>query len=143
MSQRDQFAIQCYCALLGVSRYEMRDPSIGQVGTPTFRVLAQRAVDCADALQDALDQPRKVQVSFAPVVEKCPDTGLYSGHVPGVDGLHTQGETLRELQDNLQEVAQLIVDEARATNGGDASPVDAKWKMKSAPDRPAGSIASP
>ena len=41
--------------------------------------------------------------TFTAVVEKDPDTGLYVGYVPGFRGAHTQGETLDELQKNLQE----------------------------------------
>jgi hypothetical protein len=35
--------------------------------------------------------------TFTAVVEKCPDTGLYVGYVPGFSGAHTQAETLDEL----------------------------------------------
>ena len=45
------------------------------------------------------------------VVEHCPDTGLYVGHVPGFPGAHSQGETLEELNCNLQEVIALILDD--------------------------------
>jgi len=38
---------------------------------------------------------------FTAVVEKCPDTGLCVGYVPGFPGAHTQAETLDELQRNL------------------------------------------
>ena len=34
--------------------------------------------------------------NFTAVVEKCPDTGLYVGYVPGFPGAHSQGETLDE-----------------------------------------------
>jgi len=35
--------------------------------------------------------------TFTAVVEKCPDTGLYIGYVPGFPGAHTQAESLDEL----------------------------------------------
>ena len=49
--------------------------------------------------------------TFAAVVERCPDTGLYVGHVPGFPGAHSQGETLEELNGNLKEVVALLLDD--------------------------------
>jgi len=49
--------------------------------------------------------------TFTAVVEKCPDTGLYVGHVPGFPGAHTQAETLDELQDNLREVINMLLED--------------------------------
>ena len=45
------------------------------------------------------------------IVERCPDTGLYVGYVPGFPGAHSQGETLDELNDNLKEVVAMILDD--------------------------------
>jgi len=45
------------------------------------------------------------------IIEKCPDTNLYVGYIPGVPGAHTQAETLDELKDNLKEVIELLVEE--------------------------------
>jgi predicted RNase H-like HicB family nuclease len=42
--------------------------------------------------------------SFTAVVERCPETRLCVGYVPGFPGAHTQGATLDELQANLEEV---------------------------------------
>jgi len=49
--------------------------------------------------------------TFTAVVEKCPDTGLYVGYVPGFPGAHTQAETLDELQKNLQEVIGMLLED--------------------------------
>ena len=49
--------------------------------------------------------------TFTAVVEKCPDTELYVGYVPGFPGAHTQGETLDELQQNLREVLKLLLED--------------------------------
>lgn len=49
--------------------------------------------------------------SFTAVVEKCPDTGLYVGYVPGFPGAHTQAETLDELNVNLREVIELLLED--------------------------------
>jgi predicted RNase H-like HicB family nuclease len=49
--------------------------------------------------------------SFSVVVERDPDTGLYVGHVPGWPGAHSQGESLDELQRNLQEVVAMLLED--------------------------------
>ena len=49
--------------------------------------------------------------TFTAVVEKCPDTGLYVGYVPGFAGAHTQAETLDELQRNLREVIAMLLED--------------------------------
>lgn len=48
---------------------------------------------------------------FTAVVEKCPDTGLFVGHVPGLPGAHSQAETLDELGKNLKEVIEMLLDD--------------------------------
>jgi predicted RNase H-like HicB family nuclease len=45
------------------------------------------------------------------VVEKCPETGLYVGYVPGFPGAHSQAETLEELNDNLREVIEMLLED--------------------------------
>ncbi len=49
--------------------------------------------------------------AFTAVVEKCPSTGLYVGYVPGFPGAHSQGETLDELRQNLQEVIEMLLED--------------------------------
>ena len=49
--------------------------------------------------------------TFTAVVERCPDTGLYVGYVPGFAGAHSQAETLDELNRNLQEVIGMLLEE--------------------------------
>jgi len=48
---------------------------------------------------------------FTAVVEKCIDTGVFVGHVPGFPGAHSQGESLDELNDNLKEVIQMLLED--------------------------------
>ncbi|WP_073037998.1 type II toxin-antitoxin system HicB family antitoxin [Desulfacinum infernum] len=48
--------------------------------------------------------------TFSEVIEKCPDTGLYVGYVPGFPGAHTQAESLDELRRNLREVIDMFED---------------------------------
>ena len=45
------------------------------------------------------------------VVEKCSDTGLYVGYVPGFPGTHSQGGTLDELRTNMQEVVEMLLED--------------------------------
>jgi predicted RNase H-like HicB family nuclease len=49
--------------------------------------------------------------TYTAVVERCPDTDLYVGYVPGFPGAHSQGETLDELNKNLREVIQMLSEE--------------------------------
>ncbi len=48
---------------------------------------------------------------YTAVVEKCPDTNLYVGYVPGFPGAHSQGKTLDELHSNLIEVIRMLSEE--------------------------------
>jgi predicted RNase H-like HicB family nuclease len=49
--------------------------------------------------------------TYTAVVEKDKDTGLYVGYVPGLPGAHSQGETLDELRQNLQEVIEMLLED--------------------------------
>lgn len=49
--------------------------------------------------------------TYTAVVERCPDTNLYVGYVPGFPGAHSQGATLDELHANLQEVIGMLLDD--------------------------------
>ena len=49
--------------------------------------------------------------TFTAVIERCPDTGLFIGYVPGFPGAHSQGETLDELNRNLAEVIEMLLED--------------------------------
>jgi len=49
--------------------------------------------------------------NFTAVIERCPDTGLYVGHVPGFPGAHSQAATLDELNENLREVIEMLMED--------------------------------
>jgi predicted RNase H-like HicB family nuclease len=49
--------------------------------------------------------------TYVAIVERCPETGLYVGYVPGFPGAHTQAETLDELQHNLREVIEMLLED--------------------------------
>jgi predicted RNase H-like HicB family nuclease len=46
------------------------------------------------------------------VIERCADTGLFIGFVPGFPGAHSQGETLDELNTNLREVIEMLLEDS-------------------------------
>ncbi|QVL54501.1 MAG: type II toxin-antitoxin system HicB family antitoxin [Cyanobium sp. M30B3] len=56
-------------------------------------------------------KPDRAGRSFPAVIERCTETGLLVGHVPGFPGAHSQGETLDELQANLQEVIAMLLED--------------------------------
>lgn len=47
---------------------------------------------------------------FTTVIEKCPETKLFVGYVPGFPGAHSQGEAREELQENLEEVIAMLLE---------------------------------
>ncbi len=47
---------------------------------------------------------------YTAVIERCSDTGLFVGYVPGFPGAHSQGETLDELRQNLTEVIGMLLE---------------------------------
>lgn len=49
--------------------------------------------------------------TFTAVIERCPETGLFVGYVPGFPGAHSQGETLDEWRRNLAEVIGLLLED--------------------------------
>jgi predicted RNase H-like HicB family nuclease len=49
--------------------------------------------------------------TYAAVIERDPQTGLFVGFVPGFPGAHSQGETLEELNRNLREVIGMLLED--------------------------------
>jgi len=49
---------------------------------------------------------------FTAVIEKCNETGLYVGFIPGFPGAHSQGKTLDELYNNLKEVVEMLLEDS-------------------------------
>jgi predicted RNase H-like HicB family nuclease len=48
---------------------------------------------------------------YSAVIERCPQTGFFVGFVPGFPGAHSQGETLDELNYNLQEAITMLLED--------------------------------
>jgi len=49
--------------------------------------------------------------AYTAVIERCPDTGMYVGYVPGFPGAHSQAASLDELNANLKEVIAMLLEE--------------------------------
>lgn len=49
--------------------------------------------------------------AYTAIIEKCPETGLFVGFVPGFPGAHSQGESLDELHRNLREVITMLLED--------------------------------
>lgn len=49
--------------------------------------------------------------TYSAVIERCPQTKVFVGFVPGFPGAHSQGETLDELNRNLQEVIAMLLED--------------------------------
>lgn len=48
---------------------------------------------------------------YSAIIEKCIETNMYVGYVPGFSGAHAQGETIDELNENLHEVIEMLLEE--------------------------------
>ncbi len=57
--------------------------------------------------------------TFTAVIERCPDTGLFVGYVPGFPGAHSQGETLDELSANLREAIEMLLEDGEPALDGE------------------------
>jgi predicted RNase H-like HicB family nuclease len=49
--------------------------------------------------------------TFTAVVERCPETKLFVGYIPGFPGAQSQGATLEELNQNLKEVIAMLLED--------------------------------
>jgi predicted RNase H-like HicB family nuclease len=61
--------------------------------------------------------------SYMAVVERCSQTGLYVGYIPGFPGAHSQGASLDELDSNLQEVLSMLSSDQESVAVGMATTV--------------------
>ncbi|MBN2518647.1 MAG: type II toxin-antitoxin system HicB family antitoxin [Candidatus Altiarchaeota archaeon] len=49
--------------------------------------------------------------SYAVIIEKDNETGMYVGEVPGIPGCHSQAKTIDELMERMKEVISLCLEE--------------------------------
>jgi predicted RNase H-like HicB family nuclease len=49
--------------------------------------------------------------TYTAVVERCPETQLFVGYIPGFPGAHSQAATLDELTRNLKEVVEMLLED--------------------------------
>jgi predicted RNase H-like HicB family nuclease len=49
--------------------------------------------------------------SFTAVIERNAATGLFVGYVPGWPGAHSQGASVDELRQNLEEVVAMLLED--------------------------------
>ena len=49
--------------------------------------------------------------TYTAVVERCPETNLFVGFIPGFPGAHSQATTLDELNTNLREVVEMLLED--------------------------------
>jgi predicted RNase H-like HicB family nuclease len=69
---------------------------------------ANNTIVCDSFFPQLLEPIMKV---YSAVIERCPDTGLFVGFVPGFPGAHAQGETLDELNRNLHDVVAMLLED--------------------------------
>ncbi|MFN7941620.1 MAG: type II toxin-antitoxin system HicB family antitoxin [Thermoanaerobaculia bacterium] len=53
--------------------------------------------------------------TYTAVIERCPETDLFVGYVPGFPGAHSQAETLDDLNTNLREVIEMLLEDGEPT----------------------------
>jgi predicted RNase H-like HicB family nuclease len=56
---------------------------------------------------------------YTAIIERCPQTKLYVGYIPGFPGAHSQAESLDELNHNLQEVVEMLLEDGESKQDGE------------------------
>jgi predicted RNase H-like HicB family nuclease len=46
--------------------------------------------------------------TYTYIIERCRETSTYVGHIPGIIGAHSVGDTLEELHANMKDVIELL-----------------------------------
>lgn len=57
--------------------------------------------------------------SYTAVIERDAETGLLVGYIPGWPGAHSQGETVDELRQNLEEVIAMLLEDGEPAIEGE------------------------
>ena len=48
---------------------------------------------------------------YTAIIERCSETKLYVGYIPGFPGAHSQADTIDELHKNLKEVIEMLLED--------------------------------
>jgi len=56
---------------------------------------------------------------YTAIIERCAQTKLYVGYIPGFPGAHSQAETLDELNRNLKEVVEMLLEDSDSKPDGE------------------------
>jgi predicted RNase H-like HicB family nuclease len=89
----------------------MVDASAPSRNRPTIERAPQAFGRCNGLLDGNGRATFGVMRSFTAVIERDADTGLFVGYVPGWPGAHSQGVTVDELRQNLEEVAAMLLED--------------------------------
>ena len=49
--------------------------------------------------------------TYSAIIEKCKETDLFVGYIPGFPGAHSQAENIEELRKNLIEVISMLLED--------------------------------
>ena len=80
-------------------------------GIPAFPFQSPEFAPLIASLHPVTKAEDLLMKSYTAIVERCQETGLYVGSIPGFPGAHTQGETLDELNRNLREVVEMLLED--------------------------------
>jgi len=69
--------------------------------------------------------------TYSAVIEKCHETNMFVGYVPGFSGAHSQGETLEELRENLIEVIEMLEDKEDYDSATKVKMTNEEWTSHS------------
>lgn len=84
------------------------DPNRPLVTVRGSKTLAELLGEEQSLSPNAMMEPMR---TYMAVIERCPETGLYVGYVPGFPGAHSQGATIDELHGNLREVIEMLLED--------------------------------
>ncbi|WP_289018886.1 type II toxin-antitoxin system HicB family antitoxin [Desulfobacter postgatei] len=48
---------------------------------------------------------------YTAIIERCSETKLYVGYIPGFPGAYSQADTIDELHKNLKEVIEMLLED--------------------------------
>jgi predicted RNase H-like HicB family nuclease len=85
--------------------------ALGVAAQPTFKRAERAFIRCNGLLAVRPRATLNCMRTFTAVIERDPDTGLFVGYVPGWPGAHSQGASVDELRENLEEVVAMLLED--------------------------------